>query len=167
MIQNDRHRYGVYLTPYAPKKAHQHFTLGAGQTLNISHGPSECGYDVRLGKAVTLIQGYTTLAVTLEHVAMPVNLAATVATKSTWARLGLCLNTAPIDPGFQGHITIEITWSPLWRGWWEHLKSIFAPRTMTIPAGVGLGTLVFQPLVVPGNYSGKYQNQGAAPQHAK
>lgn len=59
-------------------------------------------FDLRPGEYV--------MAQTLEHVWMPVNVAARVEGKSSLARMGLTIhNTAPhINPGWDGHIALEI-----------------------------------------------------------
>lgn len=97
---------------------------------------------------------------------MPRGMAAALGGKSTWARLGVSLNTTMIDGGFNGHITIEITYNPLWRGWWSYIKSVFWPRTLTIPAGTGIGTLIFMRTHGSAAYDGKYQHQADGPQGA-
>lgn len=49
------------------------------------------------------------LASTVELVDFPKDLAGQVIDKSSLARLGLALHAGFIDPGFRGHITLEIT----------------------------------------------------------
>ncbi len=48
------------------------------------------------------------LAVTLELYGIPNDVKAVVMAKSTYARLGLFVNTTPIQPGFKGHVVIEV-----------------------------------------------------------
>lgn len=49
------------------------------------------------------------LGATLEYVALPLNIAATVEGRSSWGRLGLLIATAStIAPGYKGCITLEI-----------------------------------------------------------
>ena len=48
------------------------------------------------------------LAVTLELYGIPNDVKAVVMAKSTYARLGLFVNTTPIQPGFNGHVVIEV-----------------------------------------------------------
>ena len=50
------------------------------------------------------------LAVTLEWIRVPLDLAGMVAGKSSWGRRGLVVETAPgIHPGFSGCLTLEMT----------------------------------------------------------
>lgn len=48
------------------------------------------------------------LVTTLEYIKMPVNVAALVAVRSTFARLGVSIPPTLIDAGFEGEVTIEI-----------------------------------------------------------
>jgi dCTP deaminase len=48
------------------------------------------------------------LGCSLEYVRMPRQLKGRVVGKSTWARAGVLINTTPIEPGWEGHITLEI-----------------------------------------------------------
>lgn len=167
MIQNSKTEYCTWVHPFSAKKSRERVMPSAEHAmLHVSKGPSECGYDIALSAPVKLYQGYAHLASTTEWVSMPTLYAAELVGKSTWARLGVSLNTTQVDPGFRGHVTIEITWNPLWRGWWSHLKSKIIPRTLTLPAGVGIGTLVFVPVAQWAQYDGKYQAQGNAAQGA-
>jgi dCTP deaminase len=49
------------------------------------------------------------LACTLEYVRMPRDLKGHVVGKSTLARTALLVNTTPIEPGWHGHITLELS----------------------------------------------------------
>lgn len=146
----------------------------------ISYGLSSMGYDVRLGtrfaEFVPNLQGYlkvidpkqcridsvercepfllpsrdTVLGETLEHVWMPDDVSALCVGKSTWARCGLMLNTTPIEPGWNGKITLEIT----------NLTS----DCIRLYPGEGIGQLVFfrsteRPEKTYGDKKGKYQSQ--------
>ncbi len=59
----------------------------------------------------TLEPGKFVLAQTLERVRIPPDLVGLVEGRSSWARVGVTIHvTAPkIDPGFDGHITLEMT----------------------------------------------------------
>lgn len=59
----------------------------------------------------TLGAGQFALASTVERMRMPANLAARVEGKSSLGRLGLMVHSTAgwIDPGFDGHITLELT----------------------------------------------------------
>lgn len=80
------------------------------------------------GQAFELDAGGFVLASTYEAVAFPDNLAGQVIDKSSLARLGLGLHAGFIDPGFEGHITLEIT---------NH-----APRSILLWPGMLIGQLV-------------------------
>jgi len=49
------------------------------------------------------------LARTVEYFKIPPNVLAICLGKSTYARCGIIVNVTPFEPGFKGHITIEIS----------------------------------------------------------
>ncbi|WP_257072715.1 dCTP deaminase, partial [Campylobacter jejuni] len=49
------------------------------------------------------------LARTIEYFKMPDDVLAICLGKSTYARCGIIVNVTPFEPGFEGHITIEIS----------------------------------------------------------
>ena len=55
-----------------------------------------------------LHMGEFALATTLEKVKMPHDVAAFISGRSTLARMGLQIMSAWIDPGFEGHVTLEM-----------------------------------------------------------
>lgn len=63
---------------------------------------------VHEGNELILPPKHFALAVTLEHYGIPNDVKAVVMAKSTYARIGLFVNTTPIQPGFQGHVVIEV-----------------------------------------------------------
>lgn len=166
MIENRPEVYRQYIHPFVGKKDRQKVDI-SGKTYQVSRYVAECGYDVTLGYPITLRAGYAVLAVTHERVEMPYHLAADVLGKSTWARLGISLNTTKVDPGFCGWVTLEITYNPLWSGLWSHWKGILYPKTLHLPRGVGIGTLVFMTLAQSVSYDGKYQNSGEYAEEAR
>jgi len=61
------------------------------------------------GSAFYLHPGEFAIARTLEYVTLPPDISAQVAGRSSWGRLGLVIQTAPlIQPRFQGTITLEL-----------------------------------------------------------
>jgi dCTP deaminase len=44
----------------------------------------------------------------VEYIRMPRNLSGTCVGKSSYARCGILINTTPLEPGWQGYLTIEI-----------------------------------------------------------
>ena len=89
------------------------------------------------------------LASTIEYFRIPKDLMCICVGKSTYARLGIIINVTPIEPGFEGNITIEIS------------------NTNTVPvflyANEGIGQFLFfqgkQPMRTYADKKGKYQGQ--------
>lgn len=65
---------------------------------------------VKKGEAFTLHSGEFILAVTLEHISMPDDLAGRLEGRSSIGRLGVVVHStaATIDAGFRGNITLEL-----------------------------------------------------------
>ena len=159
MHENRPQVYAPYISSFSAHKVRDIVTV-AGRDLAVSRGPSEVGYDISLGADVILREGHAVLTHSYEKVGMPLHLSADVVGKSTWARLGISLNTTKVDPGFSGNITLEITYNPIWTGFWDYLKGLIWPRTIRIPVGTGIGTLVFTNLAQAVRYDGKYTGKG-------
>lgn len=93
------------------------------------------------------------LGSTVERFIMPRNIVAICLGKSTYARAGLIINVTPLEPGWQGHVTIEIS------------------NSTPLPALIFVGEGICQFLFFTGNYprvcyddrEGKYQNQTDEP----
>jgi dCTP deaminase len=89
------------------------------------------------------------LAHTLEYFKIPSDVCATIVGKSTWARLGLKLETTPLEPGWEGQVTLEL------------FNAGFAP--LELREGDGICQVQFHQIDRPRrNYaqkSGKYQGQ--------
>jgi len=81
-------------------------------------------------------------------------LRATVCDKSSWARKGLAVQNTKIDPGFRGHITLEL--------------SNHGHEKIVIDEGDAICQLEFALLLEPTEmpYSGKYQDQPDRPVEA-
>jgi dCTP deaminase len=107
------------------------------------------------GEEFVLIRpGECILGVTVEHVDMPDDVMALCIGKSTYARCGLLVNATPIEAGWRGHITLELS------------------NTGRLPIRVyleeGIAQLVFmqidqRPNVTYNDRSGKYQDQENVP----
>ncbi|PPB55912.1 dCTP deaminase, partial [Campylobacter hyointestinalis subsp. hyointestinalis] len=109
--------------------------IGKGE---VSYGLSSYGYDIRVGREFKIFTNVNStvvdpknfveenvvdfegdvcivpansfaLARTIEYFKMPVNVLAICLGKSTYARCGIIVNVTPFEPGFEGHITIEIS----------------------------------------------------------
>ncbi len=104
----------------------------------VSYGLSSYGYDIRVGREFKIFTNigatvvdpknfapenvvdfegdvcivppnYFALARTVEYFKMPADVLAICLGKSTYARCGIIVNVTPFEPGFEGHITIEIS----------------------------------------------------------
>jgi dCTP deaminase len=85
----------------------------------------------------------------VEYFRMPSELLAVVLGKSTYARSGIIVNVTPLEPGWEGHVTIEI--------------SNATPLPAKVYANEGIAQVVFlegeRPEVSYADKSGKYQHQ--------
>ncbi|MFC1631487.1 dCTP deaminase [Candidatus Omnitrophota bacterium] len=125
---------------------------------NISYGPSSFGYDIRLSDEFKLFSppeelivdpkgvkeeffryikqdtcaiaaNSYVLARSLEYFKMPDNVLGIVVGKSTYARCGIVVNVTPLEPGWEGYLTISI--------------SNTAPRPVKIYAAEGVAQILF------------------------
>lgn len=115
-------------------------------------GDAPCKADTRYDENSPIIlpgHGFA-LASTMEYFEIPYDCVGQVFTKSTWARLGLCLNCTPLEPGWCGYITLEL--------------ANLGPRPIEILPGDGIGQVIFhQTKGFPMRaYSGVYQGQEGA-----
>jgi dCTP deaminase len=99
-------------------------------------------------------RGYA-LTHSVEHVRMPAYVVATCLGKSTYARVGLHLNVTPLEPGWEGQVTIELANST------EHAIKVYA--------GEGIMQVLFdageRPLTTYADRKGKYQGQTGVTTH--
>lgn len=104
-------------------------------------------YRVPDGKEFCLLPGQFALATTLEYFVIPPNMAAFVQGRSSIGRAGLSVQNAGfIDPGFYGHITLE-------------LKNE-TRNTIYLSPGYPVTQIVFNRVTsVEKPYSGKYNGQ--------
>ena len=121
----------------------------------VSHGLTECGYDIRVKQDVLLFPGHSfVLASSVEEFDMPQHLMGRVLNKSTWARRGLDASmTTNVEPGWKGWLTLELCyhrWKPLF-----------------IPAGSGIAQVIFETILEKAAYDGRYNNQEDRPVPAK
>lgn len=99
----------------------------------------------------------TGLGASPERFAMPSNVFGIVEGKSTYARLGIIVNVTPIEPGWEGYLTLEI--------------SNITPNYTRIYAGEGIAQVRFyagepcdRDYIAGGN---KYSDQPEAPVHPR
>jgi len=90
------------------------------------------------------------LARTLEYFRIPEDVLVVCVGKSTYARCGIIVNVTPLEPGWCGHLTLEI--------------SNTTPLPAKIYAGEGIAQLLFfqgdeKPEVTYATRGGKYQDQ--------
>ena len=149
-----------------------------GNKKVISYGVSSYGYDLRIDRDFVLFRqhhalldpknyteegteritadslilqpGQFALAKSVEYVRMPRDVIGVCVGKSTYARIGLIINVTPIEPEWEGHITLEL--------------SNTAPRPILVYAREGIGQLLFleSSELCQTSYAdrkGKYQSQ--------
>lgn len=145
-----------------------------------SWGLSSCGYDARLAPEFMVFDRASTATVidpsafdpglmrhvatdelvvhpgdfvlsrTVEYFRIPRDVFVLCVGKSTWARCGLIVNVTPLEPEWEGHVTLEI--------------SNTAPVAVRLTANVGICQFVFlrsdmQPEIGYADRRGKYQGQ--------
>ena len=174
MLKNDR-----WITRMAGKGMIEPFHSGRVRKGVVSYGVSSYGYDVRLHdefKIFTTVQGTVTdpkksgqqdfidvkkkvcvipahsfvLARSLEYFRIPRDILVICFGKSTYARCGIVVNITPLEPEWEGYITIEI--------------SNTSPLPVRIYAHEGIAQLLFLEGAEPcersyADKSGKYQAQ--------
>ena len=90
------------------------------------------------------------LARTVEYFKIPKNVLVICLGKSTYARCGIIVNVTPLEPGWEGHVTLEF--------------SNTTPLPAKIYANEGVAQFIFikgneDPLVSYADRNGKYQGQ--------
>lgn len=145
----------------------------------ISYGLSSFGYDIRLADEFKVFTNVYSAVVdpknfndrsfieikgdhciippnsfilsrSFEYIKMPDNVLAICLGKSTYARCGLIINVTPLEPGWEGHITMEI--------------SNTTPLPAKVYANEGIAQLIFlegqeKPEITYASRKGKYQGQ--------
>lgn len=116
----------------------------------ILRGPRhKIGLFKQKGDIVTYVNGNFCLTSAMEEFQIPPNLAAVVHDKSTWARKGLSVFNTVLEPGWNGHLTLELVFH--------------GSKPLHIPAGAGIAQVLFHRTTDDRQYSGKYQNQADEP----
>jgi dCTP deaminase len=104
----------------------------------------------RSGRFFVLPENSYALGVTYERFIMPRNLTGICLGKSTYARTGLIVNTTPLEAGWEGHLTLELSNS--------------SPAPLRIYLDEGIAQVLFyegHPCRVSyADRGGKYQGQG-------
>ena len=172
MILNDKQ-----ITALAADGMITPFALGIKRPNTISYGVTSFGYDMRVADewrhyvgefstldpkritaprtveytadAITMMPGDFVLCRSVEHFVIPDDVMVTVLGKSTYARCGIIVNVTPLEPGWCGHVTIELS------------------NTNTVPvvvyANEGIAQCIFhrgeRPAITYAEKGGKYQRQ--------
>lgn len=152
------------------------FAEGAKRPGVISYGVTSFGYDMRVADewtgfesdetldpknvALNWLDNWTSdttiinagefvLCRSVEYFRMPEDVVGVVVGKSTYARCGLIVNCTPMEPGWHGHLTIEL-----------HNASQHAIK---VYANEGIAQVMFhrgeRPAVTYADKGGKYQGQ--------
>jgi len=167
------------ITPFEPHLVREDHTAYEGPRRVISYGTSSYGYDVRCApefKVFTNVHGAVVdpknfdpksyvniagshciippnsfaLARTVEYFKVPRDTLVICLGKSTYARCGIIVNVTPLEPEWEGHVTLEFS------------------NTTTLPAkiyaGEGVAQMLFFQSDTPCETSyadrgGKYQGQ--------
>jgi dCTP deaminase len=120
----------------------------------FTYGASQAGYDIRIRQNLILRPDAFHLASSLEHFTVPRDLLGVLYDKSTLARMGIFLGLGVLQPGWYGHLTLEIKNQ--------------GNNDVQLVAGQPIAHVVFQRIdrEVAG-YDGHYQNQADAPVQPK
>jgi len=107
-------------------------------------------YNDEISKDVFILEPHGFyLASTIEYFKIPKDLMCICVGKSTYARCGIIINVTPIEPGFEGNITIEIS----------NTNNV----RVLLYANEGIGQFLFfqgkQPMRTYADKKGKYQGQ--------
>ena len=155
------------------------FELGQVRGGKISYGVSSYGYDIRVSREFKVFTNVNNaivdpkafdeqsfvnfetdvciippnsfaLARTEEYFRIPRNVLAVCLGKSTYARCGLVVNVTPLEPTWEGYLTLEI--------------SNTTPLPAKVYGGEGIAQLLFfegdeEPEVAYADRKGKYMNQ--------
>ena len=104
----------------------------------------------KIGKECIIPPNSFALARTIEYFKIPENVLVICLGKSTYARCGIIVNVTPLEPGWEGHVTLEF--------------SSTTPLPAKIYANEGVAQFVFikgneDPSVSYADRNGKYQGQ--------
>ena len=119
------------------------------ESLYSDFQPMQPGWFSRKLTWYTLQPGAFVLNHSVEYFRMPEDVVGVVVGKSTYARCGLIVNCTPMEPGWHGHLTIEL-----------HNASQHAIK---VYANEGIAQVMFhrgeRPAVTYADKGGKYQGQ--------
>jgi dCTP deaminase len=75
----------------------------------ISYGLSSYGYDARNTDVCIIPPNSFALARTVEYFRIPRDVLVICVGKSTYARCGIIVNVTPLEPEWEGHVTLEFS----------------------------------------------------------
>jgi len=125
------------------------FTLGLGVTIDPKNFDSRAFIDLECDSLIIPANSFA-LARSVEYFKIPRNITAVCVGKSTYARCGIVVNTTPLEAGWEGILTLEIS------------------NTAPLPAKVYSGEGICQVLFFQAHWecetsyadrAGKYQHQ--------
>lgn len=133
------------------------------KAFGMTFGCGPAGYDIRIEGDHSLGPGGFLLAAAKEHFQIPNDIIAFVHDKSTWCRRGIAVQNTVLEPGWKGHLTLEITNHMPQQSFGRDLDN-----TIHFKDGMPIAQVVFHRLDIATSipYRGKYQNAGAGPQEA-
>lgn len=142
-------------TPFVDRTMHD--------PTQTTYGCGAASYDVRLAEDVILYSNVLTLASTVEHFTMPNDVCGIVHDKSSLARIGVLVQNTFIDPGWNGYLTLELTYHSMQPP--DHPYSP-KPVTLELKLGTPIAQIVLHQLdqVTQKPYEGRYQDQERGPQ---
>ena len=102
-------------------------------------------YDLRASEPVMIRRNMMTLLASKEWIELPVDIAATLRCRSSYARRGVFISGGFVDPGFRGHLTLCLY--------------NCGTEDVSVQEGDRIVQMVFQQVDAPGaGYSGRYQD---------
>jgi len=108
--------------------------------------PYEHYVDVMVESETLILPSYTTiLAHSIEKIVVPENYLGICLGKSSYARIGLLVNTTPAEPGWRGNLVIELT--------------NLSPWKIELRIGEGIAQMLFLKLTEKATYQGRWQDQ--------
>jgi len=146
------------------------------EPTGMTYGCGAASYDVRLATDIYPMEGFVTLASTIEKFTMPNNICGVVHDKSSLARSGLLVQNTFIDPGWYGYLTLEISYHRCnpnlnktdFVGY-HKIGDESILEYIRLEAGTPIAQIVLHYLdqSTEQPYSGRYQNQRSGAQPAK
>ena len=121
---------------------------------SISYGLSSFGYDARVSEEFKIFTNVNSEIVDLKKFKIPNDILVICLGKSTYARCGIIVNVTPLEPGWEGYVTLEF--------------SNTTPLPAKIYANEGVAQFIFlkgneKPEVTYAERNGKYMGQGPEP----